>query len=397
MSCTQKHALGRELRFFAMDEATCGTYVEPSSADAIKILTSTFDWQQERVSRDDSRQTRSLLERITRRKTVSWSTEGYLIPSGVAATEPDVGAMLTAAMGADNAGAGSTWVYSLSSSQTVPTLSLAREASGSILEALFGAWVDNMTISVPGGEEAKISFDGGAFDGYQTGFADLATALVGAETSFEVSEDQGENFVVGSEVMVGTSGPHTVTAVTPGTPKYTISISPDTITGAQGTDADVVPYVPTETTAGNPIAGISGSLDLTPTGSDGTALTAISGMAITSFEVTVANQIKPIDDEAFQDAVTDMIPGFRMVTGTIGLRAARDKIIHLARRKNFQVHDLDVRIGPDTAGSRCKISLPTIELDSTTLDIPEAEEATFNLPFTALGSSGEDEMTVTFD
>jgi len=403
------HGLGRNLRFFATEDVTPGTPVAASTADAVKVLTSDFDWQQERVTRDDSRQTRSILERITRRKTVSWSAEGYLIPSGTNDTPPDARMLIAAAMGGKTAlgggnadasvvetiNGGTSVVYSLVANQVLQTLSLYREVNAIQMEMLKGAWVEGMTISAPGGDEPKISFEGGAFDAVGTGNALLATTLAGGESAFDVDEADGDAFEVGSVVTVGSSGPHIVTGITPATPKYAIAIG-DTITGAQtaGT-AEVLPYIPTETTLGNPIAGIAGVATFTPTSELGNALAAVDLSApLTSFELSLVNNIKPLDDEAFQDAVGCLIPMFRMVTGTIGLRGRKDLVIQLARRKQFQLHNLVVDIGSGT-GTRFRVTLPTIELDSSKLEIPQSDEATFSLPFTALGASGEDEFTLT--
>lgn len=397
MSCVQRHALGRELRAYVKAETVCGTYIAPLDEDAIKVLSTTIDWKQERVFREDSRQTRSHITRVTRKKEVAWSIEKNLLPSGIsAATVIDDFELFAAAMGAETDGA--SIVFSHTAVQTVPTLSITREASSVVSEAIYGAWVEDMSISVPGGEEAKVTFGGGAFDSIQTGFADLETALTGGESAFEVLAAEGENFVAGSVVMVGDSGPHVVTAVTPGTPNYTIAIGVETIVGVQAQYADIIPYVPDELLqVVDPIAGIIGSLSITPDGSDGVAHPEIADLPVTSFDVALKNNIKPIADEAFRAAVTDIIPGFREITGTISVRARRDMIVHLARRKNFQVHDVLVTIG-DTAGSRVKIALPTVEFDSTTLDIPASEEGTINLPFVALATvAGEDEMTITFD
>ena len=58
----------------------------------MKVLSAPMEFGQERTPRNDSRQTRSLLERITRGKTVSWSVQKYLIPNGSLGVQPDLGA-----------------------------------------------------------------------------------------------------------------------------------------------------------------------------------------------------------------------------------------------------------------------------------------------------------------
>lgn len=385
MGLLQNHALGRNQRVYITDEVTPGTLVKPTGASALKILTSDIDWRQNRVSRDDSRQTRSLLERITQRKEATWSLEGYLLPSGTPATEPDIGTILTAAMGADNAGGGSIWVYSLSASQVLKTVSLVREMNAAVMEAALGAWVEQLTFSIPGGDLPKVSVEGGAFDVAHTGTSTLNGAPAGAVITVQAAD--ADAFEVNSVVQVAAddNGGAGFRVISKTGAALTLEAAPTAVS----TDP-VVPFVPTEVTAGNPIAGITGQLDFTPSG------LGLVTLPITSLELTVKQNVKAINDEAFQDKTTDLVPMFREVTGTFGLRARKDLIVQLARRKQFALHAIAVTVGSG-AGTRVKFSLPTVELDATKLEVPEADEATFNLPFVALGASGEDEVTVTFD
>ena len=51
----------------------------------------------------------------------------------------------------------------------------------------------------------------------------------------------------------------------------------------------------------------------------------------------------------------------------------------------------------DSTGRCAVIEMPEVEFGFGALEIPEAEEATFTLPFTALwNAADEDEITLTF-
>ena len=146
----------------------------------------------------------------------------------------------------------------------------------------------------------------------------------------------------------------------------------------------VVPFVPSETTAGNPITGIAGSL----------TIDAVT-VPITAFDITISNNLKPLADEAQQQYPTDVIPGFRDVTGNVSFRARKDFIIELGKRKAFAARDIQVILG-SAAGKKCTINVDFAEFIFAALEVPEADEAIVKLPFVAVGSAGEDEVGVVF-
>jgi hypothetical protein len=150
----------------------------------------------------------------------------------------------------------------------------------------------------------------------------------------------------------------------------------------------ITPYSPTPSVnAAAPLNGITGSLALTgPTA---------TSLPITAFEMTLANNIKAINDEAFTDSITDFVTGYRTVTGSLSVRARADQMKEIILRKLFEQRDIQITIGSGT-GTSVVIDMNQAEFDFSAIEIPEAEEATFELPFTALGSSGDDEMSLTF-
>ena len=93
--------------------------------------------------------------------------------------------------------------------------------------------------------------------------------------------------------------------------------------------------------------------------------------------------------------MTDYIVGPRDVTGTISVRARRDLIKELGRRKRFQTRDVDL-ISGTVSGAILTVNLPFIEFNFAAVEIPESEEGTFSLPFRALGSVGADSVDMVF-
>jgi len=136
MGLQQTHALGRTQRGYAVTEGTPGTQEKPAGTDAVRALSLGRDPQQERKDRDDWRQTRSRLERITGKASIAWDMESYLMPSGAAGTPPDIHPFLKAAMGAYTNTPSTSDVYTLSDSQTLDTLSVTREGESILADAL---------------------------------------------------------------------------------------------------------------------------------------------------------------------------------------------------------------------------------------------------------------------
>ena len=326
MGSTQDHALGRNRNFFCKAETTYGTFVKPVAADdAAKILSCSFDFSQERRNRMDSRAVRSVSERITGRKTVAWSLDSYLIPSGSGSTDPDLAPLFKAAMGAS-----SSQVFSLTSGQGLDSLSLVQEMNNVISEAVAGAFVETMTITMSGGDDPRVSFDGTASTHIHTS---TTTANGAGSSSTALVVDDADAIEVGSVIKVGSSADKIKVTAKNGT-----AIPVESASSWSDGDA-VVPFTPASpVTAGSPSPGITGSI----------TLAGNTGIEIVGFEVTLKNNIKAIADEAFASTVTDFIPGFREITGSLQVRCAKDQALEIGKRKGFGARDLQIVSGSGT-------------------------------------------------
>ena len=397
MGASTDHALGRNLRFFCKKESAAGGAYGTSSqealagGDAAKVLSSSMEFTVARNDRMDSRTSRSVLERITGKQEISWSCESYLLPkSGTDA--PDIDPFIEAAMGGAF-GASTAKTYKFSDSNALPTCRIARTANGVLREDLFGAYVEEMSISASGGEEPKISFSGGAFNYALTGTGTTHASSSVTSTSVPMVSGDGVNFMVGSCIDIN-GGSAIVTAKS----------AADTLTVTSGTYTNneaVTPETYTETGAGgSPVNGISGSL----------TLNSVS-LPVTSFDVTVTNGIKALSDEAFEKGTSDFVAGFRSVKGNISVRARKDFIKSLAQRyvqlngtdptatnydPTFSSVALVVTMG-STTGYKVVATMSKVEIDFAGIEIPESEEAVLSLPFTALGTSGSDELTLAWN
>ena len=381
MGIEQQHVRAHERRFFAQNQTTLDTMVRAASAGAVKILSFTAEYDQARNERRHNRATRGRRGAVSGQRTVSWSLEKELIPSGTAGTEPDDHQFWHASFGTETITGGTSVVYSLTTTQAMRLLSIHDYHPAGVMQSLIGAWVDTLKIAGSGADPLRVSMTGGARRMVQTGRTQVNGAVT---TSATVIVDGPLQVEVDSIVQVGantnTNTGYRVTANAAGT--LTLET---TLTVAD--NADVVPFVPTETTAGTPLAGIDGSL---------TVLGA--ACPVTAWEVEVNNAMIPHDGEYGAVHVSDVSPGWRQVSGTFSFRLRRDLIPILQARKNgdFASQAITIVCG-GTAGRTLTIAMPQVELNGV-LKIEHADDggpSTVTMGYVADDSADGTENAIT--
>lgn len=379
------HALGLQEAVFINEESTFGTFAKPAATDALKVLTKSFTPNVNRIDREDKRTTRSILERITGKQENAWSLETYLIPSGTASTPPDDGPLWKLLLGTE--AIASDVQYTPSSAQALGSLTICGEANDVFSESVFGAWVDKATISINGGDPPRVSWEGGAASYITTGTALVSGNHTAPDTTIDLqaqdlSTGYGPlNIKVGSVVAFGSEDNSGAGYEVTANDGSTITITP-TLAGNISDGDQVKPFTPSQTTAGSPANGVTG-----------TWLIDDQAFPLLSATIEISNSIKPVNDEAGQAKATDYIALTRMITGSVSVRLRRDQVIWLGRRDGYATRDLDLTVG-DTAGARFRFELPTVEIEWSAVEVPQIEEATVQIPFKALGSSGDDEITI---
>jgi hypothetical protein len=393
MGITQEHALGRSQRFAIEAQSAMDTMVRATAAGGFNALKVSIDYAQARMDRNDNRDTAGLVSRTSGKRTISYEVEGYLIPSGTAGTAPDMQEFFQSGLGSETVNAGTSVVYGLSNTQAMQVNTLTRAAypggAGTFpvyMETLIGAWVNTTKFSFSGADEPRVAFSGGASRMVHTGRSQLNGAMVTSATMVLDNDrtallvEQDSIIQVGANTNTGTGYRVTVDTARP---SFTLET-----TQSAADDAAVVPYMPTPTLAGNPIAGILGAFTF-----DGGALQVVSG------EVTIDNGVKPLDDFAFAVHVPDIIRGRRSVTGSFTMRVRADQLAALGIRKNsnFTAIDCQLVLG-SVAGSICTIDMDRCELEFSAVDFPEDEEATVQVPFTCLeqNTTSANAITITF-
>lgn len=394
------HALSRSRKVYATAESTFGTYVEPKlgGTDELKVLNLSIDGPiKEREIRMDARSSRSALERFSKKTNTSWELTCYAMGSGSANTSPDIEPLLNSLF-ETNDGSGT---FTLDEAYDgLGCFSLCEFHEGVFIRQLTGCVVTEATFSAEGGEAPTWTFSGRAKDHILGGRSTLkanpsASDVIDVGATDVLFFDVGAIIALSDDYGLGSDG-YKVSAKSDSAGTLTlVNVSDDsaaTLAGTVATDTVVIPYAPTQSTLGSPISGTLGSLTLTPSG-----FSAIT-VPVTACEITINNNLTIIEDEAFQETITGFIPGRREISGTLDFRIRRDLLTIIGARNKLLNNTLALTIG-NTAGSRMVWSLK-VELDFSGFESPdagqEAGELTISVPFMAVATSAENELSLDY-
>lgn len=396
MGAGQQTALGRQEKVFVAAESAFATFAKPAADDAIKHNAITMSYTQERVERASKNpETRSVMstDMVSRRKELTWNIDADIVPSGTAGDKPDMHELYEGAMGTETVTPATSVAYTLSDTQQLQSLQITREISQVQMNVHQGCYVNEMTLSWSGAEEAKVSFSGGAKDEIHT-FRAPSGSTAGGDAYIQLAHaDYDDLFEVNSVVAIlnadGTLDSNTGTGykvIAVDTTNHRLQVEAS-ITTAH-TSRPVVPYTPTETVATTrPVTGIVGTC-------------SIGGEAhrVISCSITLNNGVKELNDEFGYDSMSDYLAGVRRVTVSMQFRMQEDILRQYPLAKAFTAQALSLVSGALAAGgSRVTAAAPIMELKPFNIDAPEEEEVTADVEGMCLGSSGEDEFSLTFD
>lgn len=453
----QAHVLGRNQKFYVATESTAGTFKRPASTDAVKTQQSSMKHEIVDEPIDDNHAYRYHTETIQDKEKNSWSWDGYLIPSGAAATEPDVGELLTAALGTDNSGGSSKWIYSVSSSQVWPTVSITRHFNQIWQECMWGAFVDKISFKLAGGTQPMVHAEGRAFGYAFTGQSTLQQAVsagndilpaaadyyqYGVNSVVMVDADDGKNDLgyrvsvdhatgsitafadAGGGQVTVTSAAHGLTngeyVIISGTTNYNgyfvvANVATDTyeITDTWVSDDGTGTWHSALTVVA---ADDDSAASITESQSDalypfvptptytGSPISGVLGalqadstsiLPVQSVEITLENNHDLFEDEILSQRSTDFLPGMAKVTVVISFRIRQDQTYLLANPKSFANPDLYFRAGPDTAGRRFEFDIDYGRAMFPDISIPKDGVGTATLTYSGYGNGANVPLIVT--
>jgi len=308
----------------------------------------------------------------------TWSASAYLSPNA-AGQEPNAAALFKAAFGTENPTASGTSAVFQSTDAAPKSLCLVIHAGDNYYIKASGAVVESVEFSLDSGAEPKVDFSG-SYASHSFCYGDETAA--GSTTSV-VNVSAGGKIAVGAVVSVdgedNAGAGYKVTAID----GNALSISPD-LGIAPASNKSVKPHTPASITSGTILDGVSSALSI-----DG------ASMGFVSAKVSVSTGIHLLSDATSANPV-GAARSIRELSAELS-SFFQDENAALAGAKSLEGESvaIELRIGPDSAGKRCKLSLPAVRVSSA-VEIPEAEESMLNLSGSPSGDAGS-ELTVTFD
>lgn len=371
MGLQVSHAIGSRQRLYVEQEAVPAagvlpTFVKATATGAVRVLESTIEPKYDRQPRRDAHGGRQDTTRHDGKRSASWKIRKYLMGSGAATTPPDDQYLHQAFWGTETIG-GSSVTYSLSSSQQLRTFSLSRLCNyddAIVMDALLGCLTDEWKLVISGNDFPVLEFGGPAYDFRYTGYGVIGTGVTSATQT--LGSGEGDGFEGGASFgSIVQAGANTNTGA-----GYRInSIASDAITlesSIAASNGDIVrPYAPSPTTAGVPIAHTLGSLTVARSG------LSAQTFKIKSAEVSAKNNVQALLDHAFEGTATDMKLGMRELMLKMVIRARRDFIVWLGRRRRFVANNIIITMG-DTAGARGIFTAPQAEFEVGGMNLPAA-------------------------
>jgi hypothetical protein len=91
----------------------------------------------------------------------------------------------------------------------------------------------------------------------------------------------------------------------------------------------------------------------------------------------------------------DGAPAMREITGQVVFRVRQDFLRYISNVRSHGATSITATVGGAAqSGTRLVVTIPYAEIDYSPIDTPPQDVATISLPFKALGSSGDDAVTV---
>jgi hypothetical protein len=454
-----EYAVGYREVIFIVPEVTFGTIVHPSPTHATQFLTADISVAHERVNRNDKTASRSYRERITHRKSGTWSENLYVLPSGSNLTPPDITDALergfgvlravpntlavagttttlinvTATEGANyqvNDGIG--WINPAGDLEVSFIESIATDALtispgfssapavgntiygsttyklGNVLNSMSitrvldnivtvysGAWVNDMAFEFPGEGEATLTIGGGCKEEWASGTSALAVAALVGDPTITVTTGTGDRFEKNTRLLISAEGANTDEVV------LVTAVAGDvlTITRAQAGTVASAHGISAVVGPYEPSMTVAGS---PVTGTKGEfVITGAAGLRTshetTQHGITVGNNAQARNTAIGQESASGFFStAKRDVAFTATLWLKKDVFQYYIRAKRFVQQEILMQWGKEV-GKTFAAKFPQAEFNIPAIDGGGDEEVM--LPISGMGlatTANNDEVVVCF-
>ncbi|MFA7347262.1 MAG: phage tail tube protein [Desulfurivibrionaceae bacterium] len=387
MSLNNRLTLSREHTIFAVPETTKGTLVFPSAGDlVIPAGNGSIGQAPTYTDSDEIVDSRSLMDQFRDALPAGTWNLPMFMRCGAAGASPQGSALLESLFGVKSVVASTSVTYALS--KIIPSFSLWMKQGDAVFFAN-GATANQVKLAVAKKGAVKFDFSGQFMAMGWCGTDELSAAIdyiATPVTALPVKD--AKKYTVGGKIKIGTDdntgAGYAVTAVNVAT--NTITISPGCVTD-QAIDTVVAPFLPTGTVIGAPVEARTFQVSL-----DG----GVTATKITSLDLTLDNGLQYMEEEvSTEENPTDYVEGERSVKSSLTLLMRRDDLGYFYDGlQPGNEKDVVISFGDDaTAGKLAAITMPKARLTVPTIS-PSAPTVKLNMELTALGTAGEDEISM---
>lgn len=380
---------GIQQQFWGKNEATYDTVSAFAATDAFDAVELTFEPElnyEEIVSHVG---TGSLQGEVQQNRGGKWSGSFNVAPNA-AATAPDIGFLIKAAMGTETVG-GSDVTYSFSDGNVFGTslhsLQLGKYAGTDLYEVVNGAWVEQLTVEIVGNQIPKITASGGfASYGYLYGSPTVNGVHSASDTTIDLASGGGVKVGANALIKFGTEdnggAGYTVVSIS----GDTVTITPGLAGGLSGGEA-VEPVVPSQTLGGTVLGGTDSGLTI-----DATSL------GLVTYKLTINTGIKPLDKEASSNRSTAIFrQEMRKLEGEITAYFKDESTAYLGGAWSGTLRDIAARAGSAT-GRRLTCHTDSARVGVAAVPFTDSEVTIITLPFTPRqNAAAADEATLVFE
>lgn len=390
MSILNRLALSREHVIFAVKETTKGTLAFPAATDLV-IPAGNGNIGQVPTYTDNEEivDSRSLMGQFRDALSAgTWSLPMFMRFGAVGAS-PQGSALLESQFGSKTIVASTSVTFGLA--KILPSFSLWIKYGDAVFFAS-GATSNQAKLAVAKKGAVKWDLSGQFMAMGWCGTDELSEAIDYIATPITaIPVKDAKKYTVGGKIKIGTDDNaglgYAVTASNVTTNILTITPGIET---DQAADTVVAPFLPTGTIIGEPVEARTFQVSL-----DGGA----TAKKITSLDLTFENGIQYQEEEiSDEENPTDYVEGNRSVKSSLTLLMRRDDLgLFYDGRQDGVYKDVEISFGDDaTAGKLATITMPKSRLTAPAIT-PTAPTVKLNMELPALGTTGEDEISMLID
>jgi hypothetical protein len=373
-----------------MLETTAGTAVYPTAAAGKSIVLSGNANFSQTASFTDSSEARNSRSAKSRFQDLTpagtWSFSSFIRPSGTAGTAPDANHLFRCCFGTESIVAGSSVTYTPAVALETMTMLFKYQ---DVAFGLVGATVNELRMSLTNKGAINCSWSGGFMQMLQAGSTNGCTATAAASWIVMPAATDTQKYSVGMRLEVYNAGGSYTHAGSASTGYIIGSITTTSIYVTPAIQSTIVaadtvrPWIPTIAEVGYPVECRTGVCEF-----DDVAVT-LMGM-----EAAFTNNIRYLEDEITTSGYPSAFAADnRKITGSTSIYLRGEDLHYFYKARNNTNVKIEM-IGGTVAGKIFTLTMPYCNFSVP--PIAGEMEKQLSLEFQALGSAGEDEVSLKF-